>query len=392
MARVSAFTTHRSDDSRVTTLELFFDLVFVLAIAQCTALMAADPTWSGLARGLVVLGLLWWSWVGYAWLTSVVNPEWVSVRLALFGAMGGLVVAAMCVPDAWGTLAVQFTIAYGIVRAGQILLFYLASREDPDLRRSVILLGSSTTVGVSLLALGAVVDAVPQLLVWSLALALDVIGPYLGGDAGWKLAPGHFAERHGLIMIIALGETIVAIGLGATDPGASGVIASAVLGTAAACALWWVYFDVLAHVAERRLMAAESGKVRNAMARDAYSYNHLPMVAGIVLVALGLKKTLTYVHEPLAAVPAFALAGGVGLFLAGLAAFGWRTTRRIAWDTVVAAVAITCIGFAGPHVEAIQLLGIVTAALIAVVIYKALHYRDGRLRVRTHVLGAIENE
>src|SRR5256885_1267667 len=144
----------RSED-RVTPLELFFDLVFVLAITQCTALMARTPTWTGLARGILVLGLLWWAWVGYAWLTSVVDPEEGVVRLAIFGAMAALLVVSLCVPHAFGDLALLFAGAYGAVRAAHIALFVIASHDEPALRRSVNGLAGSTALGVGLLIAGA---------------------------------------------------------------------------------------------------------------------------------------------------------------------------------------------------------------------------------------------
>ena len=200
----------------VTPLELFFDLVFVLALTQCTALMAETPTWQGLAKGLLVLGVLWWCWVGYAWLTSVVDPEEGAVRLVMFAAMAGLLVAALCVPDVFDDTALLFAIAYGSVRIAQLALLFVASRDDPGLRRSVITgLSGSTAVGVGLLVGASFADGVAQGALWALALALDMAGPLLFGSEGWKLMPRHFAERHGLIVIIALGESIVAIGVGA---------------------------------------------------------------------------------------------------------------------------------------------------------------------------------
>src|SRR5215207_7451105 len=189
----------RSED-RVTPLELFFDLVFVLALTQCTALMAEDPTWGGLAKGLLLLGLMWWSWVGYAWLTSVVDPEEGLVRFAMFAAMAALLVVALCLPQAFGDRAVLFACAYGIVRFGQVLLLAAAGRDDPALLRSV----------------GALVDDEGvRAAIWAFSLLLDMGEPYLFGSEGWKLVPRHFVERHGLIVIIALGESIVAIGVGA---------------------------------------------------------------------------------------------------------------------------------------------------------------------------------
>src|SRR3954447_18715373 len=202
------------EDERVTPLELFFDLVFVLALTQCTALMAATPTWEGLAQGLLVLGVLWWSWVGYAWLTSVVDPEEGAVRLVMFLAMAAFLVAALCVPEAFGSEALLFALAYGVVRVAHILLFLLASREDPGLRRATLGLAVSTAIGVGLLLLAAATDGALQGGLWALALLLDMGGPLLIDPAGWRLVPGHFAERHGLIVIIALGESIVAIGGG----------------------------------------------------------------------------------------------------------------------------------------------------------------------------------
>ncbi len=135
-------------------------------------------------------------------------------------------------------------------------------------------------------------------------------GPYFFGSEGWKLVPEHFAERHGLIVIIALGESIVAIGVGAAGALSLGIAAAAVLGVALTAAMWWIYFDVVAIVSARRLAEAEPGRVQNEMARDSYSYLHLPMVAGIVLVALGLKKTIGHFDDHLDTVPAFALLGG----------------------------------------------------------------------------------
>ncbi|HWB70195.1 MAG TPA: low temperature requirement protein A, partial [Solirubrobacterales bacterium] len=139
------------EGERVTPLELFFDLVFVLAITQCTALMSHHPTWSGLAQGLLVLGVLWWSWVGYAWLTSVIDPEEGAVRLVMFAAMAALLIVSLCVPEAFGNLALVFALAYGVVRVAHIALFMLASPEDDALRHSVLGLALSTAVAVSLL-------------------------------------------------------------------------------------------------------------------------------------------------------------------------------------------------------------------------------------------------
>ena len=372
-------------EERVTPLELFFDLVFVLAITQCTALMADDPTWTGLARGLLVLGVLWWSWVGYAWLTSVVDPEEGVVRFAIFAAMAALLVAALCVPQAFGDLGLLFACAYAVVRYGQIVLFVVASRDDPALRRSVIGLAVSTAIGVGLLVGASAADGALQGALWALALLLDMGGPFLFGSEGWKLVPGHFAERHGLIVIIALGESIVAIGVGAEFGVDAGVVVAAILGTAVAAALWWLYFDIVALVAARRLANATVGRERNEIARDSFSYLHFPMVAGIVLLALGLKKTLEHVGDPLELVPAVALLGGAALYLLAHVAFRWRNVHRFSLQRLLCAILLVALVPAGVELPALATLTLLLAALAVLIAYETVRFAELRDRLRHQI-------
>jgi low temperature requirement protein LtrA len=370
------------EGERVTPLELFFDLVFVLAITQCTALMFHQPTWQGLAQGVLVLGVLWWSWTGYAWLTSVVDPEEGAVRIVMFAAMAAFLIVAICVPEAFDALALQFALAYGAVRGAHIALFVLASRDDAQLRQSVTGLAISTAIGVGLLVGASFLDGLAQVGLWILALLLDMGGPFLFGAEGWRLVPGHFAERHGLIIIIALGESIVAIGGGAHAHLTLGIAAAAVLGIALSAALWWIYFDVVALVSARRLVRATEGRERNELARDSYSYLHLPMVAGIVLLALGLKKTLGQVDEPLETVPAFALLAGVALYLLGLVAFRFRHIHSVNWRRLLLALVLFALLPAAVELPALATLGLVTALMCALIAYDTVSYGEGRSRVR----------
>jgi low temperature requirement protein LtrA len=372
------------EGERVTPLELFFDLVFVLALTQCTTLIAHDPTWLGVARGMLVLAVLWWSWGGYAWLTSVVDPEEGAVRLVMFLAMAALLVCALCVPGAFGADALAFACAYGVVRAAHIVLFVIASREDPELRRSVLGLAVSTALGVGLLMAAAFVGGLAQGALWVAAVALDMGGPYLFGADGWKLVPGHFAERHGAIVIIALGESIVAIGIGAHEHLDTGIIAAALLGVIVAAALWWLYFDVVAIAAARRLTRAEAGRERNELARDSYSYLHLPMVAGIALIAVGLKQTLAHVGHPLALVPAAALLGGGALYLLAHVAFRLRNMRtlnrrRLMCAFMLLALVPLAASLSPPSLATLAALAAILSALIA---YEAVRFADARERIR----------
>jgi low temperature requirement protein LtrA len=367
---------------RVTALELFFDLVFVLAVTQCTALMTHEPTWEGVGQGMVVLGLFWWTWIGYAWLTSVVDPEEDAVRIAMFVAMAAVLVASLAIPHSFGDEGLTLAIAYGVVRAAHIALFGLASRDDPQLRRSVVGLGIGTAIGVGLVIAGAFLDAGPQLAVWTVALVLDVCEPLFFGADGWQLVPGHFAERHGLIIIVALGESIVALGVGADAGLAGGEILAAVLGMLLAAAMWWAYFDHVSISAVQRLEAAPAGRERNELARDGYSILHFPLVAGIVLAAFGLHETLAHIHRHLDSVPAFGLAGGLSLYLLGHVAFRWRYFHSLKWGRLVAA----CLAFAmvpiATSIDAIVSLALVAAIATVLIAYESVRYAEARAEMR----------
>jgi low temperature requirement protein LtrA len=371
--------------SRVSPLELFFDLVFVLALTQCTALMAEQPTWEGVAKAMLILALLWWSWSGYVWLTGTVDPEQVAVRIVIFAAMAAFLVVALCVPEAFDDSALLFALAYGVVRIAHLALYALASRDDPQLRSSVSALAASTAVAMGLLVGASFADGAPQGALWAVAVTLDLAGPYFFGVEGWRMVPGHFAERFGLIVIIALGESIVAIGAGVTGDVDAGVVAAAVLGTVVAAALWWLYFDVVALVAERRLARAAPGREQNSIGRDSYAYLHLPMVAGIVLVALGLKKTLGDVDHALKDVPAAALLGGAALYLLAHVGFRWRNVRSVNRQRLACAAVLLALVPVALEIAALATLAILAALLSALIAYEALRFAEARDRIRRQI-------
>jgi low temperature requirement protein LtrA len=360
--------------------------VFVLALTQCTTLMAAEPTWTGLAKGVAVLGVMWWCWVGYVWLCSVVDPEEGTVRIVMFTAMAGLLLAALAIPGAFGSEALLFAIAYGIVRGMQLVLFLVASREDPGLRHAVVGLAISTAIGVGLLTAAAFTDGAVQGALWGLALVLDVGGPLVIDPSGWRMQPEHFAERHGLIVIIALGESIVAIGVGAESGVDAGVAVAAVLGVAVAAAQWWLYFDVVALVAARRLENAKEGRERNTIGRDSFSYLHFPMVAGIVLVALGMKKTLGHTDEALKLVPAVALYGGASIYLLAHVAFRWRNIHTFNRQRLAVAIALVPLVALAVEVPSLVALALLAAILCGLVAYEAIRFGEARERLRRRLL------
>jgi low temperature requirement protein LtrA len=379
MPRLSA---ERREREAVKPLELYFDLVFVLGFTQCTALMASQSTWEGLAQGMLVLALLWWAWAAYAWLTSVIDPEEGAVRLVMFAAMAALLVAALCVPEAFEDRGLTFAIAYGVVRAAHIALFLLASRTDPPLRQAVVGWAIGSAIGVALVAGAAFLDGVAQGVLWGVAILIDWGEPALFDAAGWRLVPAHFAERHNLVIILALGESIVALGVGAEIDLDAAAITAVVLGIALASALWWIYFDVVALVTARRLTLAPEGRERNRLARDSYTYLHFPMVAGIVLAALGLEETLAHVDESLDGPHAVALLGGTALYLLAHVALRLRNAHTLNVQRLGLALVLLALVPAALEAPALATLAAVSAALWAMIAYETATYDERRQRLR----------
>jgi low temperature requirement protein LtrA len=362
---------HRPDrEKKVEPLELFFDLVFVFALTQVTARMAADTTAGGVLRGLLVLAAIWWAWAAYAWLTNEVDASRRSVRLAVFASMIAMLIASLAIPGAFEGDEVTFALAYLVVRWLHIALF-AAGSDDVDVRAAVRSLAVTATVAPALLLLACAVDGTGQIVIWILVLLIDFGGGALRGIDGWRLSASHFAERHGLIIIIALGESIVAIGVGAEDVAlGTGALLAAALGVTVSAALWWTYFDVALGTVEQRLDEAPAGHARNTLARDSFSFLHLPMTAGIVLLALGVKKTLGHVDEDLQGAAAVALCGGVGLYLLGDVAFRARCLGRVDPQRLGAAVLLFALIWPATAVPALAALGMVAAVCAALVAYE----------------------
>ncbi len=372
---------HVEQEERVAPLELFFDLVFVFAFTQVTAYMSATPTWEGLAEGLLILTAVWWAWGAYAWLTNFVDADATSARLVVFASMGAMLIAALAIPEAFDDYGVLFGCAYFVVRALHIF-FWAYANEDVGVAAAVRNLGLTALPAPALLIVAGFLDGGAQASLWIIALTVDLTGPYLFGVDGYRVSPSHFAERFGLIIIIALGESIVAVGAGVAGVSLSaGIVIGALGGIAIAGALWWAYFDVVAVVAERRFMRAEAPE-RNRIARDSYSYLHLPMIMGIVLLALGIKKTLGYVDAPLETVPAVALCGGVALYL--LSHVGFRLRNVGTWNRQRALAAVICLALIplATSADALVALLAVAAVCIGLVLYETIRFRDARDRIR----------
>jgi low temperature requirement protein LtrA len=382
---MAAEGSRRTGEERVTPLELFFDLVFVLSFTQVTIAMADDPTWRGLGQGVLILAAVWWAWCAYGWLTNSIDPDENLNRVCMFAAMGAMLVVSLSIPEAFGERGVLFGCAYFFVRAMQLVLYVRNTRnadESGDLQ-AILKLAPGLLLGSALLIVAGLLDGGARASVWILAILIDWSTPLLFGTEEFHLDPGHFAERHGLIVLIALGESVLAIGAASGFTLAAGQVVAALLGIVAVAALWWAYFDVVAIVAERRLTEAPPGE-QAPLARDAYSYLHFPMIAGIVLLALGLKETLVQTGAPLETAPAIALCGGPALYLLGHIAFRWRVLGTLSWHRVLATVALLALLPLALEADALGALIAVSAVLAVLIAYEAVHFREARARVRAN--------
>ena len=375
----------RAGEERVTPLELFFDLVFVLSFTQVTLKMADHPGWESLGEGLLILAAVWWAWCAYGWLTNSIDPDENLNRVCMFSAMAGMLVVSLSIPDAFGDRGVLFGCSYFFVRAMQLLLYVRntpGASADGDLQ-AILRLAPGFLLGSALLIVAGVLDDGARASTWILAILIDWTTPLFFGTEEFHLDPGHFAERHGLIVMIALGESILAIGAAAGFTLSTGQVFAAVFGIAAVAALWWAYFDVVAIVAERRLTEAPPGE-QAPLARDAYSYLHFPLIAGIVLLALGLKETLAATGEPLETVPALALTGGPALYLLGQVAFRERILGSFSPHRALAAAALLALIPLALGADAVIALAAVSIVLAILIAYEAVHYREQRARVRAN--------
>jgi len=373
---------HAEREQRVTPLELFFDLVFVFGFTQVTTVLSDDPTWGGLGHGLLILGALWWAWAAYAWLTNTVDPGEGGVWEAMVVAMAAMFVAALAVPEAFGRHGVVFGVAFLIVNVMHLTLYALAARGDRDLLAAILRIAPSALAGAALIIAAGFVQGGFKPVLWLVALAVGFFGPLLGGLSGWRVQPAHFVERHGLIVIIAIGESLVAIGLGARGTGlGAGVIVAAVLGLVVATSFWLAYFDFFP-IRAQQMLADRRGVQRIALARDVYTYLHLPMVVGIVLFAFAMKTTLAHVGDELDTISAFGLCGGPALYLFAYVALRLRVSRTLGRGRLVAAVACALLWPVAVVVPALVALTLVTAVWVAFHAYEIIWWREARARTR----------
>jgi low temperature requirement protein LtrA len=374
--------TAEEEERKTSYLELFFDLVFVFAFTQVTALILEDTSAQGFARSALVLAMVWWAWSAYAWMTNAIDIDNSVTRLIMFAAMAAGFFMALAVPDAFQDEAAWFAVAYFVVRVLNSTLFAWGVRDDPGNLRATLTLAPWFLVAALVALVGGFVDADYRAWVWLASLVIDVVGTLTVARLEWHVSPSHFAERFALIVIIALGESIVAIGVGTAHLERDSTYALSVLvAFAGVGALWWTYFDFTATAAERALRRA-SAEARGPLARDVFTYFHYPVVLGIILYAVAAKKTLEHPLDPLSEPGRWALGLGVALFLFAFALMRFRVVRRIAWERLVAAGAALVVAVLLDGTDALVTLAVVIAILAASIAVETVRLRELRAELR----------
>jgi low temperature requirement protein LtrA len=369
-------------ERRTSYLELFFDLVFVFAITQVASLILSDTSAAGFARSLLVLALIWWVWSGYAWMTNAIDVDDRLTQLSVLIAMAGAFFMAFAVPGAFGEDGAWFGASYLAVFVLNIWLYLRGVRHDPVVRRSVARLAPFFFVGPCLVLAGGLMDGTARWLIWLVALGISVIGTLDAGRSEWHVSPSHFAERHALFVIIALGESIVAIGTGAIDAERDLVLAGAILAAiAGTAALWSAYFAWIATASERVLRRALDHQERGRLARDIFTYFHFPMIAGIVLFAVAAKKAVAHGGDPLGTAGRFALGAGVGIFLLAFVAGRFRAIRKIAWERLIGAGGIVLAAWLLDDLASAALIAVVVAILAIALAVESIRLREMRARI-----------
>jgi low temperature requirement protein LtrA len=353
-------------ERRTGPVELLWDLVFVFAVTQVTTLLSRDLSWAGLGRSLLALALMWWAWSAFVWAANAEDEDSPLLRASLLLGMVLIFITGLALPRSFGDEGTLFAATYAAVRFLHLALYASASRRGNASWSAISGFAVTVAVGMALLVAGSFLDEDARIALWTVAAAIDYAGP------AWltrerlrglqRVAVAHFAERYSLFVIICLGESIVALGVGAGGRDVdTELVAAVTLGLLMTVALWWTYFDRFAAIAEGRLREHDDPVLA---AADGYSYLHLPIVAGIIVFAVGVKLMIHDVGEPLADAARLALCGGLALYLLGHVAFRARMVRSVGYAKLVAAAALLAVFAVAGGLPAWGVAGITTGLLV----------------------------
>jgi low temperature requirement protein LtrA len=325
------------DDQKVTFVELFFDLVFVFCVTQIAAMFHGHIDLPTAGKALLVFWLVWWAWTQFTWALNAANTHHPRVQITILVATAVAFFMAVGIPGALGDRALWFAVPYVAGRAIGLLLYYAVAWPDPNQRQAVRVFGLTSLGGIAVVIVGALAGGAAQYAWWGLAIALDMLAAKVGSRLeGWNLHPDHFVERHGLIVIIALGETLIVAAAGLADATMTATaIATAVAAVALTGSLWWSYFERVRHAFEHALRSRQ-GNARSRLASEVFSLMHFPMLCGVIALAAATEESLAHPDEPLATGVRLALGAGAVLFVCGTGLAIWRATgKRLVWRWVL---------------------------------------------------------
>jgi low temperature requirement protein LtrA len=354
----------KDTERNASTLELFFDLVFVFAITQVVAFVHHDPTVTGFAQGALLLWLLWWTWSNYTWTTNWTGTDTVSIKMVLLGAMGATLLMALVVPDAFGEASAWFGLTYFVVRTLAAGFYFVASNGHKSQREAFFKFFPISIVASGLVLIGGFLSQPWLGVFWVASAAIDIVSAANAGKAAWDIDAKHFAERNGLFIIIALGESVVAIGLTAAGAERDLVHLTALVASfVGVAALWWSYFDRAAVLTEAHFKTLPKND-KGRFARDAYSILHYPLVVGIVFYAVAAEDVVSHPSDPLSPQSRFAMATGAALVMLSIVASAFRAVRRVPQERLVAAVSLIALAAFGDPLEATWFAALVAAILV----------------------------
>ncbi|MCL1600704.1 MAG: low temperature requirement protein A [Actinomycetia bacterium] len=370
-------------ERNASTLELFFDLVYVFAITQVVSFIHSDPTIVGFAKGAFLLGLLYWAWSIYTWTTNWTGTDGAPIRLFLLAAMGATLFMGLEVPDAFGEGSVWFGIAYFAVRMLAAGFYWVASKPHPDQRAAFATFFPLSFLAALFVMIGGFLSAPWLGVLWVAAASLDVFSVINAGKGTFAIDAKHFAERFGLLVIIALGESIVGIGLAAADvPRDTIHLISLSLMFIVAAALWWSYFDKAAPFVET-VFAQKQGQARGRFGRDAYSVLHFPIIVGIVFFAVAAEEVVVHPDEPLSTVMGVAMALGVALVLVSIVASVLRSLPQIFLLRIGVGIGLIIVVWVTSGISAVATAAIVAAILVIELTWEHMHHWHGAATVRS---------
>lgn len=365
---------------RVGFLELFFDLVFVFAVTQLVAALHDDHRAVGWGRAVIILWFIWWAWSQYTWAGNAIDLDRRSIRIWMLVATGSMLVAATAIPSAFGDGGRWFAVPYTAVRLVGLALYWFGLSGDPAHRAALRTYLPIAAVGPMLILVGGFAGGSARTVLWCLAIGIDIASAASAGRGEFQVDPAHFAERHGLIVIIALGESVIATGLTAAETGLTrDVVALLAIAFTAVAGLWWCYFDWVHHAAQARLAGEPDHRRRSNLARDLFTFGHLPIVAGVVVFAAGIEDALAHPTESLDPFAVTALAAGPALYLGGFVAGNLRATGRLLHVRLVGLAVVAAAALvAGPRAPALVTVAAVTATILTVAVLEGRAQRAPR--------------